>query len=141
MVGSTSNPRSLDIGATSHASVPSSLLNFSIEVFFSWAILGLFFFIFVFSTVNSKFVQYNILPMIGFELRTSGIGRNRSASLATPLPHFSQSLFLNGLSAASFCLFLSFQTNNAFFTTNKCEKCPSSIQYWDSNPQPSSHNH
>ena len=25
------------------------------------------------------------------------------------------------------------------FTTNKCEKCPSSIQCWDSNPRPSEH--
>ena len=25
------------------------------------------------------------------------------------------------------------------FTTNTCEKCPSSIQYWDLNPQPSGH--
>ena len=100
---------------------------------------------FFISAISFEIIVNNItiiiLPMTGFELRTSGIGRNRSASLATPLPHFSQSLILNGLSAAYFCLFLSFQANNAFFTTNKCEKCPSSIQYWDSNPQPSSHNH
>ena len=37
-------------------------------------------------------------------------------------------------------LFWSFQTNSiTFFTTNRCEKCPSSIQCWDSNPQPSEH--
>ena len=38
-----------------------------------------------------------------------------------------------------FRLFLSFQTNITIFTTNKCEKCPSSIRSWDSNPQPSEH--
>ena len=36
-----------------------------------------------------------------------------------------------------FRLFSSFQTNNTIFTTNKCEKCPSSIRRWDSNSQPS----
>ena len=36
-----------------------------------------------------------------------------------------------------FRLFLSFQTNFTIFTTNKCEKCPSSIRCWDSNPRPS----
>ena len=29
-----------------------------------------------------------------------------------------------------------FQTNNTIFTTNQCEKCPSSIRRWDSNPRP-----
>ena len=46
-----------------------------------WAIPGLFFFIFVFSiqlTVNN--VQYNFLPMTGFEPRTFGIGSNRSTN-------------------------------------------------------------
>ena len=38
--------------------------------------------------------------------------------------------------------FSSFQTNVTVLTTNKCEKCPSSIQCWDSNPRPRSyHNH
>ena len=36
-----------------------------------------------------------------------------------------------------FNLFLSFQTNNTNLTTNKCEKCPSSIWRRDSNSQPS----
>ena len=41
-----------------------------------------------------------------------------------------------------FWFFRSFQTNNANFTTNQCEKmskCPSSIQCWDSNPRPYKH--
>ena len=33
------------------------------------------------------------------------------------------------------CSFSSFQTNITIFTTNKCEKCPSSIRCWDSNPR------
>ena len=33
------------------------------------------FFISVFSTVSSKYVQYKIFPMRGFEPRTSSIGR------------------------------------------------------------------
>ena len=39
-----------------------------------------------------------------------------------------------------FVYFWSFQTNSiTIFTTDQCEKmsCPSSIQHWDSNPQPS----
>ena len=35
-----------------------------------------------------------------------------------------------------FVYFWSFQTNNTIFTTNQCEKCPSSIRRWDSNPRP-----
>ena len=35
--------------------------------------------------------------------------------------------------------FSSIQTNITIFTPNKCEKCPSSVQCWDSNPQPSRH--
>ena len=38
-----------------------------------------------------------------------------------------------------FHLFSSFQTNITTFTTNKCQKCPSSLWCWDSNPQPSEH--
>ena len=49
--------------------------------------------------------------------------------------------FLNGPTPFSFFVyFQSFQTNiNTIFTTNQCEKCPSSIQYWDSNPRPLEH--
>ena len=38
-----------------------------------------------------------------------------------------------------FCLFSSFQTNITHFTTNICEKCPSSVRCWDSNPRTSEH--
>ena len=38
-----------------------------------------------------------------------------------------------------FHLFLSFQTHITIFTTNQCEKCPSSIRCWDSNPRPLEH--
>ena len=38
-----------------------------------------------------------------------------------------------------FNLFSSFQTNITMFTTNLCEKCPSSIRCWDSNSRPSEH--
>ena len=38
-----------------------------------------------------------------------------------------------------FNLFSSFQTNITIFTSYICEKCPSSIQCLDSNPQPSEH--
>ena len=40
----------------------------------------LFIFIFVFSTINSKYVHYKILLMTGFELQTSGIGSDHSAN-------------------------------------------------------------
>ena len=39
-----------------------------------------FFFVFVYSTVNSKLVHYKTLPVTGFEPWTSGIGSNRSAN-------------------------------------------------------------
>ena len=42
-------------------------------------------------------------------------------------------------SRALFRLFSSFQPNITSFTTNKCEKCPSSIRCWDSNPRHSEH--
>ena len=42
-----------------------------------------FFFIFVFSTVSSKYGHSTILPMIGFEPQTSGMGSIRSANCAT----------------------------------------------------------
>ena len=47
----------------------------------------------------------------------------------------------NGPSTASFSfIFGLFQTNNkTIFTTNQCEKCPSSIRCWDLNPRPSKH--
>ena len=46
--------------------------------------------------------------------------------------------FKNGPTPASFVYFRSFQTNIVtIFTTNKCEKCPSSIWCRDSNSQPS----
>ena len=51
--------------------------------------------------------------------------------------HFLTEGFLNGPSPASFIVYLrSFQTNITIFTTNNVKNCPSSIQYWDSNPQP-----
>ena len=36
-----------------------------------------------------------------------------------------------------FVSFRCFQTDNTIFTTNICEKCPSSKWCWDSNPRPS----
>ena len=35
-----------------------------------------------------------------------------------------------------FIYFRSFQTKLTIFITNKCEKCPSSLQRWESNPRP-----
>ena len=44
----------------------------------------------------------------------------------------------NGPSPGSFLFIFVFSTNKHYnFTTDLCEKCPSSIQYWDLNPQPS----
>ena len=42
----------------------------------------LFFFIFVFATVNSKHVQYKVLPMAGFEPQISGTRSVRSTATA-----------------------------------------------------------
>ena len=46
------------------------------------------------------------------------------------------SKFFNG---PLFNLFSSSETNITIFTTNICEKCPSSVLCWDLNPQPSDH--
>ena len=40
---------------------------------------------------------------------------------------------------SSLFLFSCFHTNVTILTTNKCEKFPSSIWWWDSNPWPSDH--
>ena len=50
-------------------------------------------------------------------------------------------LLIRTRSCASACNgdFSSFQTNITCFIPNKCEKCPSSKQCWDSNPHPSEH--
>ena len=47
--------------------------------------------------------------------------------------------FLMGHPRPLYHLFSSFQTNFTIFTTNKCEKCPSSKWCWDLNPQPLDH--
>ena len=45
----------------------------------------------------------------------------------------------NGPPQPLFRLFSPFPTNITIFTANICEKCPLSMQCWDSNPQPSEH--
>ena len=45
------------------------------------------FFIFVFFTVNSKYVQYKTLPMTGFEPWTSGIGSDALPTEPKSLPY------------------------------------------------------
>ena len=54
--------------------------------FFKWAILGLFFFIFVFSIIHlvDKLVD-KILPMMGLKLRISGVRSDRSTNWATTI--------------------------------------------------------
>ena len=52
---------------------------------------------------------------------------------------FSWIVFLTGPSRPLFYIFSSFQTNITIFTTNKCDNCPYSIRWWDSNPQPLDH--
>ena len=47
--------------------------------------------------------------------------------------------FLHGHTRPLVHLFLSFKTNITTHRTNKCEKCPSSIWCWDSNPWLSGH--
>ena len=67
------------------------------------AILGLFFFIFIFSKQLTVNVQYNFLLMTGFELRTTGTGSNRSTNWATTTAHIRSLSFLkNGPTPASF---------------------------------------
>ena len=61
--------------------------------------------------------------------------RSEAAHKHTPI-YFIQ--FFKWANPSLFFVFLrSFQTNITIFTTNICEKCPSSIRCRDSNPQPS----
>ena len=55
------------------------LNNVSNVFFLNGPIPASFLFIFVFSTVTSKYNQCKILPMTGFEPRISGIGSDGSA--------------------------------------------------------------
>ena len=76
-------------------------------VFFlkKWAIPCLFFFIFVFSIQITVNVQYNFLPMTGFEPRTSGVGSNRATYWATTTalnPYFLHDPFQTTTSMATF---------------------------------------
>ena len=48
-----------------------------VQIFFNGFSRPLFLFIFVFLKVNSKYVNYKILPITGFEPQTSGIGSDR----------------------------------------------------------------
>ena len=47
--------------------------------------------------------------------------------------------FENGPSPPSFLFIFVFSNKHYNFTTNKCEKCSSSIRHWDSNPRPLEH--
>ena len=61
------------------------------------------------------------------------IRSNKKPSCRCPLK-----FFLNGPSSASFSFIFSvFLATNTYFTTNLCEKCPSSIRCQDLNSQPS----
>ena len=55
-------------------------------------------------------------------------------SLALTIERSNIIFFENGPSRPIFCLFSSFRAN---ITTNRGEKCPSSIRCWDFNPRPS----
>ena len=52
----------------------------NVDMFFKWAIPGLFFLYFrLFNTVDNEYMN-KISPMTGFELRTSVVGSNRSTN-------------------------------------------------------------
>ena len=52
-----------------------------------WANPGLFYFIFIFSIQLAVNIQYIFLPMIGFKLRTFGVGSDHSTNWATTTAH------------------------------------------------------
>ena len=91
----------------------------------------------------------SILPfsIISFEL--SHLSFKNSILIPTPYGYFATRdfflsvslLYFDGPIPASFIIyFRSFQTNIIIiFTTIQCEKCPSSIRCWDSNPWPLDH--
>ena len=66
--------------------------------------------------------------MTGFKLKTFGLEPTALPTEPHPLI-----LLKMGHPRHLFRLFLSFQTNITIFTANKYEKCPSCIQYRDSN--------
>ena len=61
---------------------------------------------------------------------------NKRESDITTLNTNLESLLKMGRTRPLFRLFQSDQSNITIFTTNQCEKCPSSIWHWDSNSQP-----
>ena len=61
---------------------------------------------------------------------------NKRESDITTLNTDLESLLKMGRTRPLFRLFQSDQSNITIFTTNQCEKCPSSIWHWDSNSQP-----
>ena len=53
---------------------------------------------------------------------------------------FGQFIIIKRANPGNFFVYIGpFQANNTIFTTNQCEKCPSSIQCWDLNPHPFEH--
>ena len=68
-------------------------MNFHMISLLTFAIPGLFFLIFVFSIQLIVNVQYNFLPMTGFEPRTSGIGSDYSTNWE-PLPNTQKHSYL-----------------------------------------------
>ena len=70
--------------------LPTQFAKLLIIFFLKWA----FFFVFVYSIQLTVNVRYKFLPMTGFEPRTPGIGSDRSANWATPLPKTLYNLIL-----------------------------------------------
>ena len=70
-----------DVNTVSNSAMKVSAISADLSIFLKkWANPGPFFFIFVFSLQLTVNIQYKLLPMTGFEPRTSGVGSNRSTN-------------------------------------------------------------
>ena len=78
--------------------------------------------------------NWSFVPLVVVPYRPSS---RQQPFLRQHCRYFNHDTFLKkGQPWPLFHLFLSFQTNITILTTNKCEKCPSSIRRRDSNSQP-----
>ena len=99
--------------------------------FFKWSIASSFFFIFVFSTGNSKCVHYKKNLMVGFEPQTSDTGCDHSADWATTsFTHFCKPHFFFALMCTP-----SWYSSNPIVGSESCTlgapRTSELLYYWD----------
>ena len=77
---------------------------------------------------------YVLSTIVANESRDKLLKSDDSSQTCFTIIFFFALFFKNGPSLASFSFIYVFSNNHCNLTTNTCEKCPSSIRCWDSNP-------